>query len=466
MPPHPLPLGPDATIFATATAPGRAGVAVIRISGPAATTAYAAFGVPRPAPRQAVHARLRHPDSREWVDDALILHFPAPRSYTGEDVVELHLHGSRAVLREVTEILSALPGFRLAEPGEFTRRAYLNGKMDLMAAEGVMDLIDAETSMQKRQAARQMHGEVQDFYTALRVEIVESMALLEAYIDFPDEEIPESVLSEMQRSVTAATTRIRGFLADNQRGQKIRDGIHIAIIGAPNAGKSTLLNWLARRDAAITSPTPGTTRDVVEVALDIGGYPVMLADTAGLRESDDAIEAEGIRRARARAADADLVLALFDAAALPGLDAETLNSLPPRGGELGRGGDILEHACVIPLISRSDLASSPLPALVSGVSALPISVTTGAGCDALMMEISNRVSLLFSTSEPPIITQARHRNALELALAALERVFSEPALELQCEHLRRAAMEIGKITGKIIPDELLGVIFGKFCIGK
>jgi tRNA modification GTPase len=265
-----------------------------------------------PPPRSARHRRLADPQSGEALDDALVLWFPAPASFTGEDVAELHLHGSRAVLAAVTQALSGL-GLRLAEPGEFTRRAFENGKLDLTQAEAIADLAAAETEAQRRQALRQLAGELGAVYRAWSQRLTRSLAHLEAFIDFPDEDLPPALETEILGEIGALEREIGRHLADGRRGERLRDGIMVAIVGPPNAGKSSLLNRIARREAAITSPFPGTTRDVVEVAIDLAGYPVVLADTAGLREAADPIEAEGLRRALERAAEAELRLFVFDA---------------------------------------------------------------------------------------------------------------------------------------------------------
>src|SRR6266581_3013246 len=297
-------LQPD-TIYAPATAAGRAAIAIIRLSGPASGPAVAALAGKLPPPRVARHVRLRDPDSGEELDDGLVLWFPGPSSVTGEDVAELHLHGSRAVLAAVMAALGR-QGLRLAEPGEFTRRAFLNGKLDLTQAEAVADLAAAETEAQRRQALRQLDGHLGGLYRNWGERLLRLLAHLEAAIDFPDEDLPPEIEARL-------AAEIARHLADGHRGERLRDGIAVAIVGPPNAGKSSLLNQLARREAAITSPIAGTTRDVIEVAIDLAGYPVIFADTAGLRDSGDAIEAEARRRAVARAESAELRLFVFDA---------------------------------------------------------------------------------------------------------------------------------------------------------
>lgn len=445
---------PASTIFAWASAAGRAGVAVLRISGPDTLRALAALGIETtPVPRQASLRRLVHPTTHEPIDEALLLHFPAPHSFTGETVLELHTHGSLAVIRCLTELLSALPGFRLAEPGEFARRAYLNGKFDLIEAEGLADLIDAETEAQRRQALNQMQGHLSEHYTRLRGRILHAMAMMEAYIDFPDEEIPPHVTAEAADTVNALQQDIRAILDDRGIGEKIRSGLHVTILGAPNVGKSSLLNTLARRDAAIVSPQAGTTRDLIEIELDLRGYRLTLTDTAGLRETNNAIESEGIKRALARSEVADITLAMFDASTLPSLDETTLATLDSRS---------------ILLLNKIDAlpASVPLPDTIAGQPFIPLSIARNSGLDQLVAILSDRIQSSLHSTQHPLITQTRHRLALQAAQHHLERFTRTQELELATEELRLAAQAIAKITGKIAVDELLDVVFGRFCIGK
>ena len=434
------------TIYALATAPGKGGVAVVRVSGPQADAALHFLGVEKsPTPRMATLARLHHHGTP--LDEALVLRFVAPHSFTGEDVAELHVHGGLAVVRSVLDALAACPGLRLAEPGEFTRRAFLNNKLDLAQAEGLADLIDAHTSAQHRQAMRQLGGEGSKRVAALREQILAPLALLEAYIDFPDEEIPEDVLMETTARVQSLTLEIARLLNDGGIGQKIRDGLEIVILGPPNAGKSSLLNALARRDAAIVSDEPGTTRDMVEVHLEIGGYEVTLIDTAGLRETTGSIEAEGIRRARSRAAQADFKLVL--------LDRETAT------GQFDDIQPLLDGTAML-VLTKSDLGETPpLPA-----PCLAISTLTGHGMDALIDTIRTRISGLMDSAPSPLITRARHREALTEAYRILHGWNLRKHLELACEELRAAAVSLGKITGKIWVDDVLDLVFSRFCIGK
>jgi tRNA modification GTPase len=434
------------TIFAPATAAGRAAIAVMRVSGPNARRAATLLAGGLPPPWVAVRRRIADPESGEALDDGLVLWFPAPRSATGEDVVEFHLHGSRAVLAAMMQALSQL-GLRLAEPGEFTRRAFLNGKLDLLQSEAIADLTAAETEAQRRQALRQLGGELGDIYRDWRNRLTRILAHLEAAIDFPDEDLPPEIEDHILGETEALVGEIERHLADGRRGERLRDGIEVAIVGPPNAGKSSLLNRIARRDAAITSAVPGTTRDVIEVAIDLGGYPVVLADTAGLRDSDDPIEREGNRRAVQRAEEAEIRLYVFDAAH-PG-DAAAAAAWP--------GADTILVANKIDLVQveRLDLPSS----------ALKGSALTGDGIDRLLSVLGERVAQTYRI-EAPVLTRARHRLALEDAAAALRRSFAAWLPELRAEDLRLALRGLGRITGAVDVDDLLDVIFRDFCIGK
>jgi tRNA modification GTPase len=437
---------PATTIYALASAPGRAGVAVFRISGPAALLALRFLGVETPlSPRKATLAKLMHQGA--LIDTALALYFPAPHSFTGEDVVELHTHGSRAVSKLLLEALAACPGLRMAEAGEFARRAFMNDKFDLAQAEGLADLIDAETASQHAQALRQMGGDTSARIESLRMGVLEPLALMEAYIDFPDEDIPEAVLSEATQRVQALQSEIVALLDDGGIGEKIRDGLEIVILGPPNAGKSSLLNALARRDAAIVSPEAGTTRDLIEVQMDIGGYAATLVDTAGIRESEQMVEVEGIRRALARAEHADLTLRLCEV------------------GDVHSQVEKLQKeasANTLIIFTKTDIA--PLPYLP--FSALGISTYTGDGMAELLAALKEMIATRMGAVASPLITRARHREALAEAAQCLANFRADAPLELTCEELRLAAAAIGKITGKIWVDDVLDLVFSRFCIGK
>jgi tRNA modification GTPase len=410
------------TIFALATAPAKSGVAVIRISGVKAASALALLiSAPCPVPNFAKYSAIYHPISGEVIDKGLVLYFQAPHSFTGEDVVELQVHGSPAVIREILEVLATIEGLRSAEAGEFTRRAFINGKMDLLEAEGLADLINAETYAQKTQAMRQMQGEMSGFYEQIRSKTIHCLALLEAYIDFPDEEIPEEVLSEWRQTIIDLRTAIRSACADRGRGERLRDGLSIVIIGAPNAGKSSLLNVLAQREAAIVSHHAGTTRDVIEVQMDIAGYPVLLMDTAGLREASDEVEGEGIRRAKARAGQADIKLALFDASKLSEIDEQTMEMVDSSTIVIFSKYDLLLENFYVK--EQRDKLANPLY----------LSITTGQGIEQLFSILEERVIEFFSGGNAPFITRSRHRSLLQEAEMLLGFALEDKELELSCE---------------------------------
>jgi tRNA modification GTPase len=400
-----------------------------------------------------MRARFVERVAGEVIDDGLVLFFPGPASVTGEDVVELHLHGSRAVLEAVTAVLAAQPGCRLAEPGEFTRRAFEHGKLDLTEAEAVADLVAAETSAQRRQALRQLEGELGRLYDTWRGQLLQAGALVEAVIDFPDEGLPETLDAAARETVAALIDEIDRHLADNRRGEIMRDGVSVAIVGPPNVGKSSILNVLAQRDAAITSSIAGTTRDVIEVRLDLAGYPVILADTAGLRVGGDMVEEEGVRRARARAAEADLTLLVLDVT---------------RPAEIAGLAEVADHAAILlanklDLLAERDRAAS-LAKLPTG--ALPISALTGEGMLVLLDHLASAVKQRFAEQSGPVLTRARHRAALAECVAALRRSLSAVLPELAAEDLRLAIRALGRITGRVDVEDILDIIFRDFCIGK
>lgn len=432
------------TIFALASGAGRAGVAVVRISGPEAGRALTALSAkPLPRPRLATLRRLSDAGGA-LIDEALALWFPAPHSFTGEDVAELQIHGGPAVIEALAASLLAL-GLRPAEPGAFTRRAFENGKLDLTRAEALADLVDAETEGQRRQALSQLGGDLQRLYDAWRDQLVSALALLEADIDFPDEDLPDAVGARARPIIETLAAALGAHLADQGRGERVRDGYRIAILGPPNAGKSSLLNALARREAAIVSDVPGTTRDVVEVRLTLAGFPVWIADTAGLREARDAIESEGVRRALARAEDADLRIGVLPMGALP----------EPRLEAALRPDDMRVR-------SKADLYPQGLPP----AGELAVSAISGAGIPGLEAALAARVSTALSAREQPALTRARHRLAVQEAETALRRALNAPAVELAAEDVRLAARALGRLTGRIDVEDVLDEIFSSFCIGK
>ncbi|EFH12266.1 tRNA uridine-5-carboxymethylaminomethyl(34) synthesis GTPase MnmE [Teichococcus cervicalis] len=434
------------TIFALASGAGRAAISLLRLSGPDSALVLTRLAGRLPRPRQASLRRLRHPETGELLDEALLLWFPAPRSYTGEDSAELHLHGGRAVLEGVSAALLAC-GARPAEPGEFTRRAFLNGRLDLTAAEGIADLIDAETAAQRRQALRQAGGALAARYAGWGERLTRLLAHQEASIEFAEDGIPNDLDDEVRQGAATLAAEIAAHLADGGRGERLREGLWAAIIGAPNAGKSSLLNALAGREAAIVSARAGTTRDVVEVRLDLGGVPVLLADTAGLRDTPDEIEAEGVRRARRRAEEADLVIALFAADAAP--DAETLALLRPG---------------TVVVANKVDLAAPP--ASIGGIAPIALSARDGTGLDALRSLLEREAQSRAGLSEEASLTRPRHRAALGEAVDWLEEAQRAPLPELAAESLRAALRSLGRLTGRVGVEQVLDVVFGDFCIGK
>jgi tRNA modification GTPase len=432
------------TIFALSSAPGRAGLAVIRVSGPAVRAALEKMIAPVPKPRAAAFRTIRDPLTGEALDRALVLWFMAPASETGEDVAEFQTHGSPAVIKAMLAALGKLEGCRLAEPGEFARRGFENGKIDLAEVEGLADLVEAETEAQRRQALAQSSGKLSELYEGWRARLIEIAALIEAAIDFSDEaDVASSSLSEARTRAQGLAAEIAAHLNDGHRGEIVRDGFRVALLGAPNAGKSSLLNALARRDAAIVSAEAGTTRDVIEVRLDLAGLPVVISDTAGIREAMSEVEREGIRRSLAAARDANLILWLSE-----GGDS----NLP----------DGISRETSLAMRSKADLARE------STANVLAVSALTGEGLDGLVREIAKRAAEAVGTGTGPVLTQARHRQSLEAALAEIEAFLEGPpdAVELRAEEIRRAAHAIGRITGRVDVEDVLDQIFGRFCIGK
>jgi tRNA modification GTPase len=423
------------TVFALASGAGRAAIAIFRISGPDSAAAITALCGTLPLPRRAVVRALRDADG-ELLDRAMVLWLPGPRSYTGEDSAELHVHAGRAVIDAVADALAAL-GLRPAEPGEFTRRAFLNGKLDLVSAEAVHDLVAAETDAQRRQALRQLDGVLGDLYRDWSDRLRGALARQEALIDFPDEDLPPEVEADLLASVRSLSQEIAAHLDDRHRGEKLREGLCFAITGAPNVGKSSLLNALAERDVAIVAATPGTTRDAIETRIVLGGVPVTLVDTAGLRDTTDPIEAEGVRRARSRAATADLVLTVIEA-----------------------GSSIVSDTGSLVVANKSDL----YPERPSAV--LAISALTGAGLPELRARLAAEAIALTQSSGPPPLTRARHRTALLAAARWLADAEDAIEPELRGEAMRLALRALGSITGQVGVEEILDSIFRQFCIGK
>jgi tRNA modification GTPase len=449
------------TIAALATGAGRAGVAIVRVSGSRARDVLKSLIPMRfPKAREATHARFIDQRDNSIIDEGVALFFENPASFTGEDVAELHVHGGAAVVAAIIDACLRVEGVRIAEPGEFTRRAFENGKLDLAEAEALADLVEAETEGQRKQALRQMQGALSALYESWRGQLIEAAALIEAEIDFPDEDLPGALAQRAGPILETLAADMSAHLDDSHRGERVRDGYRIAIIGPPNAGKSSLLNALARREAAIVSDLPGTTRDVVEVRLVLAGFPVWVADTAGLRAAADAVEAEGVRRALERAEEADLRI---------GLEPVIPVGLTGATGSAGltdalRDGDILVR-------SKSDLGLTGPTVGMTGKTdllVLPASAKTGEGLPALEAALAGRVAAALGGQEAPALTRARHRRLVENARQALAR--AGPALshspELAAEDVRWAVAAIGRLTGKIDVEDLLDEIFSSFCIGK
>ncbi|XP_038077003.1 tRNA modification GTPase GTPBP3, mitochondrial-like isoform X2 [Patiria miniata] len=500
------------TIFALSSGQGKCGVAVIRVSGPGASKALLAVTKMANLPEaKKVHLRrLYNPTDGETVDKGLIVWLPGPQSFTGEDVCEFHVHGGSAVVTAMHSALDAIPGLRHAEPGEFTKRAFLNGKLDLTEVEGLGDLIQAETEAQRRQALRQMEGDLGQLYEAWRLRLIKCVAHVEAFIDFSeDENIEEGVLDQAQAGVKQLVTDIQAHLDDNRCGERLRSGVQVAIIGQPNVGKSSLLNLLCQRPAAIVTPIAGTTRDVIESAVNIGGYPVLLLDTAGLRETQDVIEQEGVRRARQRAENADLTIIMTEASDIISniasstsnshdrlstilekrlQETETLTSEPTQGsspsGDSIPGDGGFQNSSIV-VINKSDLVDVDcMDTLTSIESALCqkhdkknevqkrsvciMSCTTGQGMDHFLEILRGKVEALCGNPllGNPSLTQARHRSNLRHCLAALEAFSSHEDLVMAAEQLRIALRQLGKITGRVGVEEILDVVFQDFCIGK
>ena len=436
------------TILALATGSLHAATALIRISGNAASTTANILGFKLQKQRLASVAILK--DGERKLDEALVIFFKGPRSYTGEDVMELHVHGGRAVIEAVINTLQKQGGFRIAEPGEFTKRAVLNGKMDLTKAEGINDLIQAETEAQRVQSFAQVDGALSEIAFGWREKAIKIAAHVEAYIDFPDEEIPESTLTGLGDEMSVLIRDIEKGLNDGRRGEILREGFRVAVIGPPNAGKSTLVNWLSKRPVSIISEQPGTTRDVLEASLDLGGYPVIIADTAGLRASTDPIENEGIKRAQEWAKTANSRLILLE----PSTEAGFLERLKPN------------PECDLVVLNKIDL----LPRDFKKEETLAISLKDEIGLDKLLNGLKKIVSKSMVGQEPPVITRTRHREALQSCLNSIKSaktaLLSGEEPEIVAEELRAATKSLGRVVGAVDVEDLLDVVFGDFCIGK
>lgn len=441
-------MGAQDTICALASGPPPSAIAIIRISGPAVTgIGEALMSSGLPAPRRATLTYI-YDSAGEQIDQGIALFAAGPHSYTGEDTLELYLHGGPAVIDHALRALTSVSGVRLAEPGEFTRRAFENGKLDLTEAEGVADIIEAETASQKAQALRQLGGGLTEIYDAWREALTGALALVEVMIDFPDEgDVPEDTLRPILARLDQVIAEIETGLGDRGVGERIRDGFRVAIVGPPNAGKSSILNRLARREAAIVTDIAGTTRDVVEVRVVLGGQVVWIADTAGLRETEDVVEAEGVRRARRAAAEADLRIHVIDGA----------DPSPPPGP--------VESQDIV-VFNKADTR----PAILAPDGALPVSAASGEGIEKLESWIAGFVSGRAASVEAPVITRARHREKLVAGLSSLKAaraaLLDDIGAELAAEDIRMALRQLSSVIGRIDVEDVLGAVFSQFCIGK
>ncbi|CAM5177090.1 unnamed protein product [Eretmochelys imbricata] len=472
----PCPAGKRDTIFALSSGHGKCGVAVIRTSGPASGAALRSLTGQQelPRPRAVALRRIHDPSSAETLDRGLVIWFPGPHSFTGEDCSELHVHGGPAVVGGVLQALGRLPGLRPADPGEFTKRAFQNGKLGLTEVEGLGDLIHAETEAQRRQALRQMEGELGQLYQRWSEKLTKALAHVEAFIDFSeDDNLEEGVLAQVDAAVRVLEEEVSGHLQDGRRGERLRGGVHVVIAGPTNAGKSSLLNLLCQRPAAIVSPIAGTTRDVVESALNIGGYPVVLSDTAGLRETQDIVEREGVSRARERLQRADVVLAVLAAVDVdpePRCFADALRAVLPPGPPAQRA------PCIL-VLNKADLLEEGRGGALLGAcgeGALPptclLSCKTGEGVDSLLSLLGTQLEQMCGDplAGSPSLTQARHRLHLTSCLGSLGRYHGYKSLDLvlAAEELRLARRHLGKITGRVSAEEILDIVFRDFCVGK
>lgn len=452
------------SIFAQSSARGKSGVAVFRVSGPNALPALHILLRKKITPAERVASLYKiFSSNSDLIDNAMIIYFNSPRSFTGEDVVEIHTHGSIAVIKILTETLLSTGLVRMAEPGEFARRAFLNGKMDLTSAEGLADLIESETLMQHKQALRQMTGELEKLYSKWRMLLIEVISLLEAFIDFPEEDIPEIILSDVEGKVHKLKSDLESHLNDNRNGERLRNGLKLAIIGAPNVGKSSLLNFLAKRDVSIVSNIAGTTRDVIESHLDIGGYPIIISDTAGLRKDcSDVIEQEGISRALKAAEYSDIKIIMLDAKDISIVDQEILN--------------LIDQDTIL-IINKIDLFTSTYSLenynseILSIAKNLKIPIITTSikekiGLDNILLSIEKVAESIAMPSDSPSITRLRHRHNISKALETLNSCNIRSDLVLATEDIRISIRYLSILTGKIEIEEILGEIFSKFCIGK
>ena len=442
------------TIFALSSGPGLSGIAVIRISGHETKKVLQCLTNKQvPKPRIATIRKINKIHSSELIDEAIILWFPGPRSYTGEDMAEIHVHGSKAVIEAIHQSISKVENCRLAEPGEFTKLAFQNGKINLLKAESIADLISSETEIQRKQAIKIMEGKSADQFNVLREKLLKILSHIEAKIDFPDEELPTNILDEIKNNSNNIIKNIEKILNDQKVGERIREGYKIAILGPTNAGKSSLLNYLSNRDVAIVSEIAGTTRDVIETHLNIDGYPVIISDTAGIRDSKDEIEKKGIKLSLNRAEEADLKLVVVDAKKLDFTDVL-------------RG--LLDQNAIL-VINKSDLLEKEIASEIKKINHVLISIKEKKNIDQLILKIKNNLKNKFIISGDILITRQRHRQHLEQCLHHLKnfnKKNEDEDFDKAAEDLRLATRHLGMIVGKVDVEEILGSIFNDFCIGK
>jgi tRNA modification GTPase len=442
------------TIYALSTGPGVSGIAIIRISGNETTNVIKLLTKKNlPKPRVATLRKFNKINSSELIDEGILLWFPAPESYTGEDMAEIHVHGSKAVIDALHTSISNVENCRLAEPGEFTKLAFQNGKINLLKAESIADLISSETEIQRQQAIKIMNGKSADKFNFLREKLLKILSHVEAKIDFPEEDLPRNILDEIKNSLKEVIEKIEKILNDQKVGERIREGFKIAILGPTNAGKSSLLNHLSNRDVAIVSEIAGTTRDVIETHLNIDGYPVIISDTAGIRDSKDEIEKKGIKLSLNRAEEADLKLVV--------VDAKKLDFTDVLKGLLGQN--------AILVINKSDLLEKEIDSEIKKINHVLISIKENKNIDQLISKIKNNLKNKFITSDDILITRERHRQHLEQCLDHLKnfnKKNDDEDFDKAAEDLRLATRHLGMIVGKVDIEEILGSIFNDFCIGK
>ena len=442
------------TIYALSSGPGISGVAIIRLSGKETANAIKLLtGKELPKPRVATLRKINKINTSELIDEGLILWFPGPQSYTGEDMAEIHVHGSKAVVEALHSSLSSIENFRLAEPGEFTKLAFQNGKINLLKAESIADLISSETEIQRKQAVKIMNGKSADQFNLLREKLLKILSHVEAKIDFPDEDLPNDILDEIKNNSNEVIKKIEKILNDQKVGERIREGFKIAILGPTNAGKSSLINHLSNRDVAIVSEIAGTTRDVIETHLNIDGYPVIISDTAGIRDSKDEIEKKGIKLSLNKAEEADLKLLVIDAK-------------NPEFTDVFKG--LLDQNAIL-VINKSDLLKNDIDLEIKNISHVLISIKDNKNVDELISKIKNILKNKFITSGDILITRERHRQHLQQCLDHLNNFNQKKEIEdfdKAAEDLRLATRHLGMIVGKVDVEEILGSIFNDFCIGK